>query len=120
MRDNLVQESAIQAKIEKLIRKLEDEVRRLSSFHQAELSRSRNVTTGNAQYQHEQFEARLSLINAQYQSKILNLESEIDYLKELNYAQRLMMEDILGYIKDLEEKLNATSATAPEPGAAGA
>ena len=38
------------------------------------------------------------------------LQSEIDYLKELNRAQRLMLEDNLEYIKGLEEKLRSSNS----------
>jgi hypothetical protein len=33
------------------------------------------------------------------------LREEISYLKEINYSQRVMMEDNLDYLRSLEEKL---------------
>lgn len=102
-----MQESSLQEKIEMLIGQLEEEVRKLSSSHQTELNRIREVNTIDLQTLNEHFEKRLTLVNSEYRSKISDLEIEIDYLKELNSAQRLMMEDNLGYIRGLEEKLNA-------------
>lgn len=100
-------QESLQSKIEMLIRQLSEEVRNFSSFHQAELS---GVREGNAivlQNLNQQFEKRLLIVNSSYQLKIEELETEIDYLKELNMAQRMMMEDNLGYIKCLEEKITA-------------
>ena len=100
-------ESSLQTKIETLIRQLEEEVRKISSFHQSELDRIREVNTIDLKNLNESFEKRISLVNSGYRSRISDLENEIVYLKELNMAQRLMMEDSLDYVKGLEEKLTA-------------
>lgn len=102
-----MEETSLQSKIEKLIGQLEEEVRKLSSFHQSELDRIREVNTIDLKNLNENFEKRMTVVNSEYQSKISDLENEIAYLKELNLAQRLMMEDNLAYIKGLEEKLSA-------------
>jgi hypothetical protein len=103
-----VEESLLQAKIEMLIKQFKEEVHQLSSFHQRELDRTRDTHANDLQILTENFEKRLSLFSSGYRSRISELENEINYLKELNLAQRRMMEDSLGYTKGLEKKLNAT------------
>jgi hypothetical protein len=39
------------------------------------------------------------------EEKIAELEEQINYLKELNLSQRLMMEDYLKYVKHLESRI---------------
>ncbi len=99
-----------QEKVEKLIAQLEQEVRALGAHHLDELKRLQEINAGNLQDLDVHFEKRLATLNAQNQSRIAELESEINYLKELNQAQRLMMEDNLEYIKGLEEKLRASTS----------
>jgi hypothetical protein len=36
---------------------------------------------------------------------IADLEEEMEYLREINYSQRCMLDDNLRYLKELEEKL---------------
>jgi hypothetical protein len=105
-----VQESSVQAKIELLISQLEEEINKLSSGNPAELGRMEDnaIPPGTLK---ERFEKCITLVNGNYQSRISDLEREIDYLRELNFAQRLMMEDNLDYIKNLEQKLGALRAT---------
>ncbi|RAW02605.1 hypothetical protein [Pseudochryseolinea flava] len=103
-----MEEHSLQAKIGKLIAQLEEEVRNLSSCHRSELDRIREDNTIELKTLTDNFDKLLTTVNAQYQSRISDLENEIDYLRELNVAQRIMMEDNLAYIKRLEEKLIAT------------
>lgn len=105
-----MQELSIQEKIELLIKQLEDEVKKLSSFHQTELSRIKEVNSIDLNRLKQQFEQHISSAEDQYQLRIVHLESEIGYLKELILSQRLMMEDNLEYTKGLEGKLNTASS----------
>lgn len=102
-----MQESLVREKIDWLIGQLEEEVRKLSAAHQIELSRVQDGNAIDLQNMNDQCEKRLSLVSSEFRLLISALENEVDYLKELNQAQRLMMEDSLSYIKRLEEKLNA-------------
>ena len=102
-----MEKRSLQAKIEKLIGQLEDEVRKLSSFHQRELEWIREANAIDLKNLNENFAKRITIVNAEHRLRISDLENEIEYLRELNLAQRLMMEDNLVYIKQLEEKLNA-------------
>ena len=102
-----MQESSLQEKIELLIAQLEEEVRKLAFFHQTELNCLREINASDLCNLKDQFEQRITLVNHEYQSRIINLEDEINYLKELNSSQQLMMEDNLIYIKGLEKKLKA-------------
>lgn len=99
--------SLLQARVEMLIGQLEEEVRKLSSFHEQELEHMRQANAVDMLNLSENFEKRLSLVNSTYESRIADLQGEIEYLKELNLAQRLMMEDNAEYIKVLEEKLES-------------
>jgi hypothetical protein len=105
-----VRDSLFQEKVEKLIARLEEEVRALGAHHHAELKHLQEINAGNLQDRDVDFEKRMATLNAQNQSRMAELESEIDYLKELNRAQRLMLEDNLEYIKGLEEKLRSSNS----------
>lgn len=89
-------------KIELLIRQLELEIQQVTASHDSEIKRNREVIAFELQ---EQFERRLHKVDAMHQARILDLEEEIRFLKELNSSQRKMMEDNLGYMRGLEEKL---------------
>jgi hypothetical protein len=102
-----VHENSPQDKITILIGQLEGEVRKLCDLHEIDLRAIRESSTSSLQRQSEYFENQLSTLNSKHRTQIAELETEIEYLKELNLAQRLMMEDNLGYIKRLEEKLEA-------------
>ncbi len=107
-----MQALSIQEKIESLIRQLEDEVRKITSSHQTELDKIREDNSFDLDRMKHQFEQQIASAAGHYQSRIVHLEGEISYLKELILSQRLMMEDNLEYIKALEMKLN----TAPSLG----
>jgi len=111
-----VAESSHNTKIETLIKQLEEEVRRLSTAQQLELNQAREASAIEIKTLSEDFDSRLYAITLEYHSRISDLEGTIEYLKELNFAQRLMMEDSLGYVKELEEKLSTTrDPDPPEP-----
>lgn len=100
-------EPSFKDRIEELLEQLEEEVRKLTSARQHGLDRIRDDNTIDLKVLNENFEKLIAIVNSAYQSRISDLEDEIGYLKELSLAQRLMLEDNLVYIKELEEKLNA-------------
>ena len=103
-----MQKSSRLEKIELLIAQLEQEVQKLASSRHTELNSVKEVNSIANRDLHDQFEQRILLVDGKHQSQIADLQGEIAYLKELNFSQRLMMEDSMMYIKDLEKKVNAT------------
>ncbi len=101
-------ETSLPARIELLIGQLEEEVRKLSFSHQAELTCLRESHAIDLLNQKDQFDQCIALVDGQYKNRIKDLEGEISYLKELNSSQRIMMEDNFAYMKGLEAKLNST------------
>lgn len=93
-----------------LISQLEEEINKLSPTGAPEPGGSEDNAL-HFRTLRERFEKCITLVDGNYRSRISDLEMEIDYLKELNFAQRQMMEDNLGYIKNLEQTLNTLRAT---------
>lgn len=90
-----------------MIRQLQGEIQKLSfscDLEKKRLTESINVDLKG------QFDMELLKVDAQYRSRILSMEEEIAFLKELNSSQRRMMEDNLEYIRALEEKLRSLPA----------
>jgi hypothetical protein len=51
----------------------------------------------------EHYEAKIIKIKESYEEQIQELKRRVDYLKETNAAQRIMLEDALNYAEELEQ-----------------
>ncbi len=96
---------ALQAKIDQIICHLQEEVALLQKTHLLEMQLMKIDSNQYLQKLREDFDQRIKRADDHHQSRISMLEEEIQYLKELNDSQRLMMTDSATYIRTLEEKL---------------
>lgn len=95
----------LQEKINTLTSYLEGEIEKLKCAHIQELEKIKEQYKTGLQSIHENFNARWTEGNLSMTNRLMELEEHLGYLRELNAAQRLMMEDNLTYIRTLEEKL---------------
>lgn len=102
-----------QEKILQLTDHLERELKRLKSAHVQDLEQLREIFKNGIGSINDAFESIWDQFNARHAQRIMNLEEQVRYLKELNDSQRTMMEDNLIYIRDLEQML---SSQAPDAG----
>lgn len=117
--NNKMKSEALQAKIDQTIRHLQDEVALLQKTHLLEMELMKIDSVQYLQRLREDFDQRIQKADEHHRNKISMLEEEIQYLKELNDSQRLMMTDNASYIRALEEKLGQPVTFPPAADAAG-
>ena len=98
---------ALNARIDALTSNLCKRVDELKESHILELDRFRTAYACDIRKLTEEFEIRWDEYNREHLQRIIELEEQISYLRELVSSQRLMMEDNLGYTRELEQKLSA-------------
>ncbi|MBC8111064.1 MAG: hypothetical protein H7Y04_08405 [Verrucomicrobia bacterium] len=94
----------IQEKIESLICQLEEIVALISTNQKQETKELKEIIELALHELVNQFDQKIKKIDKQHLATIKHFEEEINYLRELNSAQRQMLEDTVSYIKKLEEK----------------
>ena len=92
-----------QEKILQLTDHLERELKRLKSAHVHDLEQLREIFKNGIGSINQTFESLWDQFDARHAQKIMNLEEQVRYLKELTHSQRNMMEDNVKYIRELEQ-----------------
>ncbi|HOX84132.1 MAG TPA: hypothetical protein PLJ60_14060 [Chryseolinea sp.] len=98
-------EDKLQEKIGYLTGLLEQELINLKSTHCKKLSQIKNTYVEGIEILNANFEKQWDDFNALHLRRMLACEEQVTYLKELQQSQRLMLEDNLVYIRQLEERL---------------
>ncbi len=95
-------ENQLQEKISNLTGLLEHELLNLKSNHCSELSKIKNAYVEGIELLSVNFEKQWNSFNDLHLKRMLAVEEQVIYLKELQNSQRLMLEDYLIYIQELE------------------
>lgn len=113
MRINIDGSDELGEKINKLTLLLEVDIEKLKSAHNTELEKIKNscsegIKSLNADFKNQCNEWKQ--FHKLQAHRILEMEDQVSYLKELLTSQRLMMEHNLVHIKELEQKINFPAA----------
>lgn len=100
--------SSLQENVKTLIYQLEKEVQNLSEANCSAIIRLTEAIIHDLERLQQEYNRRLVPKEREENKRIIELEEEIGYLKELNTCQRMMMEDNLKYLRALEDKLNSS------------
>lgn len=106
---DLTPEDQLQEKIGYLTGLLEQELINLKSTHCKELNKIKITYVEGIEMLNTNFEKQWDDFNALHLKRMLVAEEQVTYLKELQRSQRLMLEDCLIYIKDLESRIKNVS-----------
>lgn len=87
-----------------LTARLQSEANKVSTQHEAELSVLISECNKALDQLSQLFDDRLHQIEDRYHLEIKTIEDELSYLRELSEAQRVMLQDSVDYIKELEQR----------------
>lgn len=104
----MVNDNKLREKIVSLTSTLEDEMNKLKAQHLSDLTDLRTTYIEKIQDLHISFEQRWENIHNLHLERLMELESQVNYLKELNDAQHIMLKDYLEYIRTLESKVQTS------------
>lgn len=107
--NNPTSEDQLQEKIGYLTGLLEQELMNIKSTHCKELNRIKNTYVDGIELLNTNFEKQWDDFNALHLKRMLAAEEQVTYLKELQQSQRLMLEDCLAYINELESRIKNQS-----------
>lgn len=100
----------IQGKINGITSDMEQSLEKLKLNHYEALERLKILYLSEIQILSNKFESKWNEFNTHHLHNIAELEEKIIYLKELTSSQRLMMEDHLRCLQELERKVIGQSA----------
>lgn len=95
----------LQEKIDEVIGLLEREVSGLRLSYSTALEKLKSEYEQEIAFIHTSFHERCSNLHKGYINQLLALDDHVHYLKELQEAQRIMMQDSILYMKELEKRV---------------
>lgn len=90
--------------LKKLIRRQETKVRQLKTDYQEKLRRRKRQNQVDIAVLKKQYEQKIKIIAKELENQTEELKHEIAFHKEMNDAQRTMLEDAISQCQKLEER----------------
>lgn len=88
----------------------ENKIRRIKAQYKIQLRRARRLNRAELNALRKGYEQGIHEVSQAIEQQVKELQDKLKYHQEINNAQRVMLEDVLNYCKQLEQKLENITA----------